>query len=360
MGRPLSLAWLLAGSALVAVLAAPVQAHGSYEANELEVHLLNDEGSDAIEAYGGYDIQDLFIGFAHDPDVGAGLAGDGFYLRIILYGLHENAATAGAGQAVPLPWTVTVEATTPAGVLTRSLSSTDGVTVTGDFDSLEYEVDTAERTTLVQRAFVSYAGSGLAPGQAIGPFRVLSRVGDDLRDVAPGGIPVPGSDGAAEYPEPTAIEGRGVVTETVALQAPTAYVDIDAVASAPGTYRLNVSSALTQGAQHAMLQPVSSASWDVRTEGETMSEVSANVTLSFVLHATPKADVADPGPLELTVTTDVGGRSVVTVSPDGTVLLPDGTAVPPAPAAAAKESPGLPFALVLVALALLAGRRRLA
>lgn len=345
---------------LIAVLPSPVDAHGTFEANELEVHLLNDEGSDAIEPYGGYDINDLFIGFAHDPAIGAGAAGDGFYFRLVLYGLHENAATGpvSGGSPVPMPWTVTIEATTPSGVLARSVSSTDGVTLTSDFEALEYEVDTAERATLVQRGFVSYASAGLAPGQVLGPFRVLSRVGDDLRDVAPGGIPIPGSNGAAEYPDPTQIDGQGVVTETAVLQAPDRYVTVAAAAVAPGQYNVSVASALKQGGQHVMLQPVTSTTWDVGTEGDTMKELTANGTLAFVLRATPKPDAAEPGPLELTVTTDVGGRTVFTIAPDGSVLLPDGATVPPAAAPPAKESPGVAVALLAGALAALAVLRR--
>lgn len=344
---------------LLALVAVPADAHGTFEANELEVHLLNDEGSDAIEPYGGYDIQDLFIGFAHDPEVGAGAAGEGFYLRLILYGLPENSALGPVptGSPAALPWTATVRFMTEVGPMERTLSTIDGQVLTSDFDALEYKVDRAERTTMVQRAFVAYGDAGLHPTGTLGGFRVETRVGDDLRDVAPGGIPVPGTNGAQEYPDPTQIDGQGVITPSVVMRNPDNYVVVSSVATAPGTYGLTIASALKQGGQHVMVQPVPSPAWDVSFDGDTMREVEANGTLATVLHATPKAGVAAEV-LEVDVLTDVGGRSVLYVSPNGTLVLPDGAAVGPAPAPPAKESPPVGVVGVLLGLGLLAMSRR--
>lgn len=344
---------LAAAAALAAltVLVAfpPAGAHGEYEASELEVHLLSDEGSDVIESYGGYDIQDLFIGFAHDPAVGAGAAGDGFYLRAEIYGLPENAA-----QPPDQEWTVTFFIGTPGGEVVRSLSSSDGATFTSDFDSLLYEVDVPERSTHVQRAFLSFASAGVAPGQPLGPFRVESTAGGDLRDVAPGGIPVPGTGGLAEYPDPTQIDGEGELVTSLPAKGPDGYVAMAAVADAPGDYTVTVASLLKEGGQHVIVTPRTADGWELTLGGETNKAVDANGTATFTLHA-----VAAPGaaPLELDVTTDIGGRSTLLLQPDGTLVLPDGTQVAPVVQPAA-ESPAPAVALLAGLLAAAAILRR--
>jgi hypothetical protein len=343
---------LLAVLGLTAALLAatiPADAHGVFEASELELHVLSDEGSDVIESYGGYDVQELFVGFAHDPTVGAGEAGDGFYVRLELYGLVEN------GPPAPGAWTVTVTIGSPAGPIVRTLTTTDGVTLESDFDALLYEVDTAERSTHVQRAFLSYASVGLAPGQSIGPFMVESRVGDDLRDVAPGGIPVPGTDGAASYPDPTQIDGRGELLQAVTLEPPAIYVQVTATPVGPGNFTLAVQSALTAGGQHILVTPRDEAGWTYSLLGQTNAEVDANGTFVFTLVATLPGGAS---PLRIDILTDVGGRFPLALDGNGTLTLADGTEVhsPPAPG---KESPPLPWtALAALALALLALRNR--
>ncbi|MEA3136293.1 MAG: hypothetical protein QOC71_574 [Thermoplasmata archaeon] len=341
--------WRLAFLSLVALALSapsPATAHGVFEASELEVHVLSDEGSDVIESYGGYDVQDLFVGFAHDATVGAGEAGDGFYVRLELYGLMENSPPR-PGQA----WTATVTIGTPAGPLERTLSTTDGTTLESDFQSLLYQIDSAERATHVQRAFVSYASVGLAAGQAIGPFKVETRVDGDLRDVAPGGIPVPGTDGAATYPDPTQIDGKGELMTSVPLESPAIYVQVEASPAAPGNFTIAVKSALTAGGQHIMVLPRSTEGWVYQLHGPTNAPVDANGTLTFTLDAVLPGGAS---PLLLEVMTDVGGRYALSLDGNGTLTLGDGTTVQPA-AAAPMESPMAPWApLAAFALALLA------
>ena len=352
--RPVASPGILAVIGLATALLAavpPVGAHGVFEASELEVHVLSDEGSDVIESYGGYDVQDLFVGFAHDATVGAGEAGDGFYVRLELYGLVEN------GPPAPGAWTVTVTIGTPAGPLERTITTSDGVTLESDFQSLLYEVDATERSTHVQRAFLSYAAAGVAPGQAIGPFTVESRVGDDLRDVAPGGIPVPGTNGAATYPDPTQIDGKGELAQSVVLEAPTVYVQVEATPAAPGTFTILVKSALAEGAQHILVVPRGDAGWTYSLLGQTNAAVEANGSILFTLVATLPGAGAAVAPLQLEIQTDVGGRYPLTLDGNGTLTLADGSTVQ-APAAA-KESPSLPWAaLAALALALVAMRTR--
>jgi hypothetical protein len=336
------------------LLAAAAAAHGTYEASELEVHLVSDEGSDVIESYGGYDIQDLFLGFAHDPAVGAGAAGDGFYLRAELYGLPENAA-----QPPGAEWEVTFTVETPKGPLVRTLSTVDGAAFEHDFDALLVEVEAAERATHVQRAFVSFASAGLAPGDEVGPFLAESRASGDLRDVAPGGIPVPGTGGALEYVDPTQIDGRGVLAETVVLEAPTGYVEVQAVAAEAGRISLAIGSSLANGGQHVMVVPRATDGWNLTFDGASTASLPANGSFAVALRAVPaEPGLAPAAPLEIDVLTDVGGRSPVAVRPDGTVVLPDGATVAPA-AAPPAASPGPGLALLGLALAgvALAARR---
>lgn len=331
--------------------AAPVGAHGTFEASELEIHVHDDEGSDVIESYGGFDVQDLFIGFAHDPLVGAGAAGDGFYVRLELYGLMSNSP--------PVPgqeWTVSVTMQTPAGPLTRTLSTTDGVAFTSDYDSLLLEVDGAERTTHVQRAFVSYAGAGLSPGDAIGPFLVESRVDGDLRDVSPGGIPVPGTGGAAEYPDPTQIDGEGALLDSVTLLGPEIYLQVDAVSTKPHAFDVTVTSALTEGGQHVFVTPVDASGWTYNLTGTTTASLEANGTLEFTLLAEPTAATA---PLHLEVETDVGGRADLWVALDGTLTGPANLTVASAPDPP-RESPAFGWAAPLLLVAVALARRRVA
>src|SRR6185503_14339231 len=77
---------LLSALLLAPLAALPASAHATVEAAELETMVIEDEGTDLIDFYGGYDIVAVFLGAAHHPELGAGLHGDGLYLRIELYG----------------------------------------------------------------------------------------------------------------------------------------------------------------------------------------------------------------------------------------------------------------------------------
>ncbi len=326
----------------------PAQAHGTFEASELEIHVHDDEGSDVIESYGGFDIQDLFIGFANDPNVGVGSAGDGFYVRLELYGLMDNSPPA------PQEWSVSVTMETPAGPLARTLSTTDGRTFTSDYDSLLFEIDDAERTTHVQRAFIAYASAGLAPGDAVGPFLVESRVDGDLRDVSPGGIPVPGTNGAAEYPDPTQIDGEGALVASVALVGPEIYVEVAAVSVEHGMFDVTVTSALAKGAQHVFVSPVETTGWTYNLTGITTASLEPNGTLAFTFTAEPTTATA---PLHLEVETDIGGRADLWLSMDGTLTGPGNLTVASAPEVP-RESPAFGWAAPLLLVAVAVARRR--
>jgi len=340
----LLLALLCLASAAVPV---PVLAHNTYEASELETHVVNDEGTDVLESYGGYDIQDLFVGFAHDATTGSGAAGDGLYVRLELYGNRTESQV----PQLAANWSVTVAMAVAGNLTVRSVWTTDGATFRSDFDSLA--VATEERDTHVQRAFLSYANLGIAAGSEASILRIESRVDGDLRDVAPGGIPVPGTNGAQEYPDPTSIEGKGILVESFPLSAPSNYVQVTPVATAPGDYTITVKSALQKGAQHVFVDAIDEGTYELF--GNTSAALDANGTMTFRLVLVPgRLD----GAAHLDIRTDVGGRTPLVLTADG--LQVEGGAFAPAMAPPEPESSppaGLLLALGVLGLAGLVARR---
>ncbi|MEA3143398.1 MAG: hypothetical protein QOG31_722 [Thermoplasmata archaeon] len=329
--------------ALTALLLAPLaQAHNPSEASELETLLIEDEGTDLIEPYGGYDINAVYLGMAHDPAVGAGALGDGLYFRAELYGDRAN-------QNVPSPpgseeWRVSFAFQTAKGAESRFVATKDGKTFTTNFDALLLQTESAKRELHVQRAFVSFATLGVEPGTTLKGLTVTSSVGGDPRDVAPGGIPVPYTGGAQTYPDPTAIAGRGAVVEEATLGPPTGYLRFTgAAASGGGNYTVRVQSALAKTGQHVHLQPRNQAGWGLAFTSPDVVPTgpAGNVTFSF--HAVPAADAGD---LALDLVTDVGGRLPVILHSDGTLEAMGHSFTPPPPA---KASPGASL-LALVAL----------
>jgi MYXO-CTERM domain-containing protein len=334
--------WPLAALPLILVAVSPAAAHNTYEAAELEMHLINDEGSDLIESYGGYDIQDIFAGFSHDMAVAA----DGVYLRAELYGARSESAVPQDGAE----WSVTFHLEAGGQAFERTLRTTDGQTFTSDFDALQVEVE--DRDTHVQRAFLRYEGA-LAAGGNLTLVRVDSRVDGDLRDYAPGGIPVPGTNGAREYPEPGSTRAKGLIQGTVALRNPDHYVHVGAEAEPGGSFQVTVKSALKKGAQHIMVR--TDEAWGHRLEGNLSAAVAANGSLTFRILAPP---TPANGTLWIDVLTDVGGRSRLHLEPSGALVGPAGLlAQAQTPEPEPSPSPVL-FAVLALALVGLAARRR--
>ncbi|MEK6975461.1 MAG: hypothetical protein AABY18_03865 [Candidatus Thermoplasmatota archaeon] len=285
-------------------LAAPAtQAHGTYEASELEIHVLDDEGSDTVEIYGGYDVQDAFLGSAYVEGLGPAV-----YVRLELYGAH-------AQHTAIMPWRVEVSYTYAGAAYVHSLSTTDGATFTHDFAGWQAEVEPAERTLHVQRAFLSQGAP--VPGQPITDLTVRSFWGDDLRDVAPGGLPVPGTGGAAEYPDPTAIAGQGRLVETPVPSPVDAYFGaVTATRNGPAV-ALAVANGLSKGGQHIHLRlPADAPGWTFAngTDQVILDANRTTGTLSFV--ATP-ADGA--GPAIIALEGDTGGWLELELRPDGSL-----------------------------------------
>lgn len=331
-------------------------AHDTVEAQELELFVIEDEGTDVIDTYGGYDIVAIFLGGSHRSDLGAGAAGDGFYFRIELYGEPT-------GPTAALPNTIVVSFAAGNGTVTRTITTSDGQAFDSDFDALDVTTEPLE--VHIERAFLLWESIGAAPGTPLTGLTVTTYYGGDARDVAPGGIFVPGTDGAAEYPDPTQIDGRGTLIEGPVPPAPDVYFGpaqaSGAARQTPNgatqySYRIEVPTALRNGAQHIIPGPVDllgANAWNLTVQS-VAAVVEANGT--FVLEFT-----AEPGPgatdLMLELRSDVGGRLPIRLAPDGTLTMRDATTTPEP---AQKEAPG--FATVLVALALsvaLASRRTL-
>jgi hypothetical protein len=332
---------MLLAAAILGLLFAPhAAAHSTYEAAELELHVLDDEGSDSIELYGGYDIQDVFAGFAHQPQVGDGPSGDGVYLRIELYGDRSHSAIP-QGQSV---WSITVNLEVDGQPLQRTIRTTDGASFESDFDLLLFEVE--GRDTHIQRAFLAYAKNNLTTDQTMRIVSVESRVDGDLRDVAPGGIPVPGTNGLQEYPDPLAIPGQGFIVDTLALQRPEGYFAVSAQSGRE--VRFTVTSSLKQGEQHVYLLLPPTPGYDVT--GKTVEVLGPGDSMTFVLLREPGSPA-----MAFDILSDLGGRMGVFVDAAGNVFgATSGRFEEPAPV----ESPAAGVAVLLVAIGLAYWGRR--
>lgn len=323
----------------VLLLAPPGTGHSVFEAQELELHVINDEGTDAIDAYGGYDITEVFLGGIHHDGAPA------MYLRIELYGGPD--AVTGL-----VPWTVTARFTTPNGPAERFLSTLDGTTFVTDFDHLDVEVEGTD--VRVHRAVVLLDAVGLAQGAALADLVVESRHGDDLRDIAPGRIPVPGTNGALLYDDPLQIDGQGRIIDAPAIPLSSQYVG-DVRAHRDGTtYVVEVQNGLRLGGQHLFLRPASDdPAWSVEVDVGAV-ELEANATGTFRVRAEPVEAAAEP--LRLLILSDVGGRDEVEIHPNGAVTRGERTLL--GAATAAVESPPATMGVALVALVALAVMHR--
>lgn len=332
-----------AGLALVA-LAPLVSAHGPVNAKEVEVLAVVDELSDHSYYTGGYDLGDIYLGQAYAPGIG-----DGFYAHTILYGTWDAALP---GDTFEVTFRFTLGDGT---VLERTMTTADGDTFESDFDQLAMEAG-ADQDEIV-RAFIAF-GDAVGPGDSITGIVVESLVKGDLRDRAPGGVFVPGSQGMAEVPLEAFGESAQVVT-AFELTGPTQYFTVKPTTS-EGGFTLSVSSRLRGGDQHVMVElPDASSGWGLQGPETLSAEVKANGTISFPFTLTQLG--SQDGTIRLT--SDIGGRVDYTLTQqDGMVdLQPDS---PPSEAAMVhlssptQEAPGLGLFAALGAVAFALMRRR--
>lgn len=331
------LLWTL--PALLAVLlslSAPAQAHASPDPLDVEVQLLADDTDDAYAFYDGYDLQDLYVREAYLRQTGE----SGLVFRMIVYG---GFAPAPAAQELHLD----VAMTAGGSERTFRISSGDGANWTGDALVVESSFQAAEPAGLEGsvQVFVPYSDLGMGVNGTVSDFRWLSYADGDLRDVAPGGRPVPGTGGEAEIPG----ESR-VTTESIALAGPVGYTETR-IEGEGYNVTLAVQNRISVTGQHILVDvPTDAPGWQVEAVDLDARSVEPGEHPAFTLRAQ-----ADPGaaPLEIVVTTDLGGRETVTLEPAAAPQPGDGTGGTPAEEDG-EESPGLPLVLAIGTLAMLA------
>lgn len=316
-------------------LAPLAQAHGTVNAGELEILFLQDEASDFVTGASlGYDVVQVYIGEAHLPALG-----DGLYVHTILYGAPEGRPLLDGEHSIEFSFS------TDNGSFVRTLATTDGTTFTSDFDDLQFEVGDGE--VEIQRAFIAYP-DGIGPGTTLQSLVVVSRVGGEDRDVAPGGVFLPGSQGLVEVP----MGDSSQVVPSIPLRGPIGY--IEAKLEADGTaFRITAHNPLKEGDQHVLLGlPDSLNGWSINVNDG--GEVKAGQNYTFTLRASPGS-----GPLDFDLLTDIGGRIPLQLAKDGDriVLSSPAQQANVAPVNVAQESPlGLWLALAAVGVALVTRR----
>ncbi|MEA3166527.1 MAG: hypothetical protein QOJ26_1399, partial [Thermoplasmata archaeon] len=195
----------------------------------------------------------------------------------------------------------------------------------------------------LHRAFIAYAGTDLKRGAVITKVSATTYVGDEARDIAPGGILVPASQGMAEVP----MGASSQVIDSYPLVGPTRYASAR-IERTPTGLTVNVTSLLKQGDQHIHLRGTG-----LRLAEDAPFELKAN--------GTRQVGVEILGPGELIVSTDIGGRSTIRIAEteEGlTVLHDDGSTLVLASEDSSQDAPGLPFLGALAALGAVLALRR--
>lgn len=324
---------LVAVSALAA-LVPPAQAHGLVNAGELETLLVQDEASDVVTGLGlGYDLVQLYVGEAHMPGLG-----DGFYVHTVLYG--------GTGDRPAVDGTMEVrfDFEFDDGTFTRTLSTTDGQTFTSDFDQLT--VVPGDGEVEVQRAFVAYP-KGFGPGSVLTSLRAISMVNGEPRDVAPGGVFLPGAR------TEVAMGDSSQVVQSYTLKGPVGYlrqVEVVPMLDSPGDFLVTAWTGLKSGSQHIVIAAEPANGWTATIDGAG-GDTPPDGAQYFGVHLEP-----GEGPYMFDLYTDIGGHVKLTAeqTEEGLRLAaPESAAVQPAPAVKGSPSP-LWLALAGLALALLA------
>jgi hypothetical protein len=324
-------------SVLLALLMAPLAAgHASPNPLDVETHILADDTDDSYALYDGYDIQDVYV---REASLGGGLE-PGLVFRIYLYGGFGPAKVAGSLH-------IDVRLENGGSVQTMRASTTDGAVWTGGAAVVEQEFEPAEAGVGVQgyvQLLVPYAALGVGPGDTLGAFEVRTYADGDLRDVAPGGRPIPGTGGAVIQPGTSER-----VVDSIVLTGPVGYTRSTLQATGPHV-TVTVENLITVAAHHILISIPEQPGWTISgldVEGVS-AEPGTNPTFHF--NATAPAGTA---PLQLSVRTDTGGDEPLTMA------AADVTQTTTTSQTQGKSSPGAPLWLIACAgLALLALRRR--
>lgn len=327
----------------LAVAAMPAQAHASPDPLDNEVHLLADGGDDTYAATGGLDLQDLFAREAWLPSAQE----DGVVFRMVVYG-----STGPGGVASPLGLALAWES--PQGARSLTLASQDGLNYTAQGATvleaaLEREGQAIQGSVQV---FVPASALGAARGEALSAFLWTSSVGDDVRDIAPGGRPVPGTQGQLATPEESA-----VVTAELPLAGPQGYTRSTA-AREEGGFRIKVQNLITVTGQHIHLDVPDVDGWDLRDPQPAAAVSAAGEHPEFFLPAVAGRDAQE---FTVFVLSDLGGREPIVLEPGTAPSAPPqdgGAGAPDGDRSAGRGVPAGPVALAAVAAAAAVATRR--
>ncbi|MHB1260118.1 MAG: hypothetical protein ACYC2H_00235 [Thermoplasmatota archaeon] len=312
-----------------------VQAHAAPDPLDNETHLLADGGDDTYAYTGGLDLQDLFAREAWYRPREA----EGVVFRMIVYG---SASPGGAGG----PLRLTLDWNAPSGTGSLALSSPDGLTYTAEGADLVEQSMEAEGSAVQGsvQVFVPYTALGAERGQAIDGLAWRSWVGEDLRDVAPGGRPVPGSQGTLMVEEEST-----VVTPALALSGPRGYTR-SAASLEDGAVVVNVQNLITTTGQHILVElPDDVPGWTLGEPDPAAATVGPGQHPSFRFTATPGGGAT---PLTVHVTTDLGGREALVIEvPTAESGEGPTTQTVADDQGGGKDAPGLPPGMLLAALA---------
>jgi hypothetical protein len=340
---PLALAIVLGASALAPL----ASAHAAPDPLDNSVHVLADEAEDAFYWYDGYDLYNLFAREAYVET----LDEPGIVLRFTLYGGFAPASTADE-------LAIDVEATSPEGTQNLTITTADDEEWSGDLEVLVANVTEDEPpwtgVTARMQVFASYEQLGVAPGASLEDVRMVSRVDDEARDVAPGGVLLPHSQGRAEAP----VGESQRLVDSLELEGPHGYVDAEARSTDDGLV-IAVENTLANG-QHVSVDLASTEGWNASVSGPAQASLPANETAEFPVDANVTPDAREP--LGIEVVTDLGGHQTLFAGVNGSQLTaastPDEVAVEPEePEPNESPAPATP-ALVSITVALAWALRR--
>ncbi|HLE47801.1 MAG TPA: hypothetical protein VI818_05840 [Candidatus Thermoplasmatota archaeon] len=327
---------LLSALAIALFLLPVVSAHTALKPKENEVHILSDFADDVSYEVGSWDLWNIYVGEASVPGLG-----DGFYFHTILFGDYARRLPGETEFKAKFTFQA------PGGPVTRSLSTKDGNTLTGDFDALDFKKVATDFE--VVRAFVSYAKAGLAQGMELKGWKVETYVDADLRDVAPGGYFMPKSGGKAEKPETSTIKAPSYT-----LAGAGAYFSVKTSPAKDGQVALAVQNLFKDTAQLVKLDVPSSASWEIKAVGESAVQLPGGKASVLQVQLTPKPDASGlVAPVAFNLTSDLGGRVglVAHVANGAPAVGAEGIQVASAKLASAPaESPGVGGAWVVLAV----------
>lgn len=336
---------------LVAVASLPsVAAHSVEQPLPVETHLLQDEGRDEFYWYDGYDLWTLFVREAHVIGNGS----SGLVFRFTLYG---GFGPVNASDALH----VDIRLETPDGPRTLRLTTQDDETWTGDALILDKNVTEGEPpwtgVTTELQAFVTYDRLDVSPGDTLSGFRMASFADDDIRDVAPGGIFVPNSQGMLRIPSDNSSVGEAAymasqrVADEMTLTGPVGYLD-RSVRVDGWNLTIDVANPFQEQGQHVIVQSRPTPGWEASVQGRAAKVLEPGGNATFEMTARPTPEASEP--LGIVLRTDVGGREVLYLGAEEGRIVPaegpDATVDAPEPAPASTPGPGLVVALLAVAV----------